>query len=58
MHYSVQILFFFLKIRVQVDKPVRILAKEKMFENPLCVCGCGGNCQIIYNCTYLLPSKF
>ena len=56
--YSVQILLFFLKIWVQVDKPVKILAKEKIFGNLLCVCGCGGNCQIIYNCTYLLPSKF
>ena len=41
---------------------MKILAKEKNFGNPLCVCGCGGNCQIIYNCTYmymyLFPSKF
>ena len=32
MYYSVQILLFFLKIWVQVDKPVKILAKEKVLE--------------------------
>ena len=42
----------------QVDKPLKILAKGKKIGNPLCVCGCRGKCQIIYNCTYLLPSKF
>ena len=57
MHYSVQILLFFLKIWVQVDKPVKILGKEKTFGNPMSVCGCGGNCQIIYNVLYI-PTSF
>ena len=36
MHYSVQILLLFLKIWVQVDKPVKVLGKEKFLEI-LCV---------------------
>ena len=39
------------QIWVQVDKPLKLSAKEKFFENPFCVSGCNGNCQIIYNCT-------
>ena len=32
VHYSVQILLFFLKIWVDVDKPLKISAKEKCLE--------------------------
>ena len=32
VHYSVQIVLFFLKIWVEVDKPLKISAKEKCLE--------------------------
>ena len=32
VHYSVQIVLFFLKIWVEVDKPLKISAKEKFLE--------------------------
>ena len=47
VNYSVQILSFHLKIWMEVDKPFKYKPR-KFFLNPLCVCGYGGNCLIIY----------
>ena len=43
---------------VQVDKRLKISAEEKIFGNPRCVSGHGGNSKIITTVhNYLLPSK-
>ena len=44
---------------MQVDKPLKIPAEEKIFGNPLFGCGRGGNCKIILTVQiYLLTSRF
>ena len=43
--------FIILFENLQVNKPFKIQAKEKMFGNPLYTSGHWGNCGIIYSCT-------
>ena len=52
-------LSFFLKIWLQVDKPLKISDKEKNFADPSCVCGrrvAAKQFTTVHN--YLLPYKY